>query len=901
MSIVWDYVADSEGGSQNRSVRRPMGAEERRWWSSFVRQELVASTVDLLREPAHYGVVIRGVRGVGKSTLAKAVESSLNQSMHIVRLCGAGPEGAVAYGAWSLYLVRMDTSLASSPFSVIQEMAELVRTDAQGLPVLVVIEDVPSLDTSSLAVIMHLVLSGTAKVMVTVRTTSDLPEDLIWLLKDHLLANVVLENFTRDEVRSLFSQALGGSVATSVVEFLYAACQGNPLVLHALVHEEITKNNITQRNSTWVLNRDLHVAPSSLLEELVESRLARESGPVRRAIEKMALMRRAPLAIVIDILGPEAVAELEDRGYLAIEAGSKNYTSLAEPHIGETIRTALGREEKAGLFQEMESVVARQPSSLSGQELMIYAAWAHDSAIPLDPPVALAAAQMAVAHFDPMLALKCTTPHLQDTQLRPQVAMVRSMAYAVMADYPKAMAELFASKELAESRLEGLGLAEWLRRYCGALLWVDGGPEQIPGLLDAAKSRMAAVAGPQRERMEATLDLARYEYQVHTGRFAQAIPGLEAGYKNGSDIAHRHACGRLLILAWAVSGREVDAVALAQSLGRERDAEQKGPDRFDLSDQGFVLASTWAGQWKENANRGNELLATMRLSSQFQGGIAELGSGLAYAYAGKAAQAAEILVVAVAQLEIRDTYRCVKLAYAASAFAYAQLGDAAEAEQYLQSAKALASNTSWLNAAMTRFFLLMTELWLGNPGACDALIESAREDASAARYTLASISLFGATVAGRQQPLALLLDVSRRRQGPLAELAVMYAQAHLEKDPVQAMAAAELAHDLEVAVLEAQCTVSTLNFARSSGQGSLARAAELRLEKLTQSVPVLPIMPQITGEKLTQREQQIAKLASRGLGNREIADLMGVSARTVEGHLYQVFSKLGISSRRELM
>jgi DNA-binding CsgD family transcriptional regulator len=55
----------------------------------------------------------------------------------------------------------------------------------------------------------------------------------------------------------------------------------------------------------------------------------------------------------------------------------------------------------------------------------------------------------------------------------------------------------------------------------------------------------------------------------------------------------------------------------------------------------------------------------------------------------------------------------------------------------------------------------------------------------------------------------------------------------------------------------------------------------------------------VIGE-LTSAEQRVAQLAAAGRTNREIADTLFMSVRTVEGHLSHVYGKLGIRSRTEL-
>jgi two-component system, NarL family, response regulator LiaR len=54
-----------------------------------------------------------------------------------------------------------------------------------------------------------------------------------------------------------------------------------------------------------------------------------------------------------------------------------------------------------------------------------------------------------------------------------------------------------------------------------------------------------------------------------------------------------------------------------------------------------------------------------------------------------------------------------------------------------------------------------------------------------------------------------------------------------------------------------------------------------------------------SGSPLTPRELDMLRAAARGLGNKQIADELGISARTVQTHLTRVFGKLGVSSRTE--
>jgi DNA-binding NarL/FixJ family response regulator len=53
-------------------------------------------------------------------------------------------------------------------------------------------------------------------------------------------------------------------------------------------------------------------------------------------------------------------------------------------------------------------------------------------------------------------------------------------------------------------------------------------------------------------------------------------------------------------------------------------------------------------------------------------------------------------------------------------------------------------------------------------------------------------------------------------------------------------------------------------------------------------------------ESLTQRELRVATLAADGQTNRDIAQTLYVTPKTVEVHLSNAYRKLNIASRREL-
>jgi DNA-binding CsgD family transcriptional regulator len=88
-----------------------------------------------------------------------------------------------------------------------------------------------------------------------------------------------------------------------------------------------------------------------------------------------------------------------------------------------------------------------------------------------------------------------------------------------------------------------------------------------------------------------------------------------------------------------------------------------------------------------------------------------------------------------------------------------------------------------------------------------------------------------------------------------------------------------------------------LDIAHHAGAVALADQAETELR----ATGAKPRRARLTGvDALTASERRVAELAARGMTNREIAQALFVTARTVEGHLTRTFQKLDLHSREDL-
>ena len=118
-------------------------------------------------------------------------------------------------------------------------------------------------------------------------------------------------------------------------------------------------------------------------------------------------------------------------------------------------------------------------------------------------------------------------------------------------------------------------------------------------------------------------------------------------------------------------------------------------------------------------------------------------------------------------------------------------------------------------------------------------------------------------------------------------------------------------HESHLASTRAQLDDTTFNAAWNEGRAmSLEQAIEFALAEIeipdTQDAPApspSQTPRQAAKEKydgLTAREREVATLIAQGKSNHEIADTLVLSERTIEGHVSNIFNKLGFNARSQI-
>ena len=183
-------------------------------------------------------------------------------------------------------------------------------------------------------------------------------------------------------------------------------------------------------------------------------------------------------------------------------------------------------------------------------------------------------------------------------------------------------------------------------------------------------------------------------------------------------------------------------------------------------------------------------------------------------------------------------------------------------------------------------------------------MRSAAERASALGQFAVEVScLQTAAQFGDRTTADRLAELERVVDGPRVAIAARFAAA------VRDHAAAEMtaaSHDFErigdlVAAADAAAHAARVyrgDELRGSAFGSANRADELAARCGGVTTPALRLAREPV--PLTARESEIVMLIGEGMSNRQVAERLTLSVRTVESHIYRAMSKTGTNTREDL-
>jgi DNA-binding NarL/FixJ family response regulator len=100
-------------------------------------------------------------------------------------------------------------------------------------------------------------------------------------------------------------------------------------------------------------------------------------------------------------------------------------------------------------------------------------------------------------------------------------------------------------------------------------------------------------------------------------------------------------------------------------------------------------------------------------------------------------------------------------------------------------------------------------------------------------------------------------------------------------------------------ILKTADSIELVNAVRAVHRGESALDAAVTQKVVQQLTSGRPLGAQPAIEALTEREVEVVRLVATGLTNRAIGQELGISGRTVQGHLANIYGKLDVRSRTE--
>ncbi|MGV0717414.1 AAA family ATPase [Mycolicibacterium sp. XJ662] len=833
------------------------------------------------------GVVIVGSAGVGKTRLAREVltraESAGGRTNWIV---GTESARALPLGAFTAVL---GDSMADPMPNVRRVINSFVAQQRRGR-VLIGVDDAHLLDGLSAHVVHQLAQSRDARLVVTVRSGADEPDAVTALWKDGLLTRLDLEPLSAEPTRAMIEDVLGGAVDARSARRFWKLTDGNALFLQQLVKDQVAAGRMRCTAGVWMWDDD--VAVSQNISDMVGRQLRELDPHVALVVDTLSQCEPLAVDVLCDLVRRADLEAAEQLHLVTVERTAATLMArLAHPLFGELRRATAGEMYLSKVRGRLAERLAKDPD-LDMRATVRRALLALDSDLPPDPQLCLQSARYAMT--------------LLDLDLAERFAAAAAAADAPEAPAIRAMNLLLLGRgDQAEDALRQLSAQgaddphRWATLRATNLIWMLGRSQDARAILEAlARGPESAAERTARIAIEACVDAvsARCDIAEEKARAA-----LDSGLL--TDL-HAMMAAVALTMALGALGRAEELTTVADA------ALDRAMTSFQASHMRFWFASVYARACRLTGRVSECDAMVQRLAES----ATEIPS-LAYAnlasllgnfelMRGNAKIAVKLMHEALAGVERHGVTTGLRPAtYFALAEGHAKLGEAEAASaavadaqscvpsDYLFMQTALSIATGWALAAN------------GCLAEAIATVGSAARQARERRQPTHELACLQAaaqwgdtTWAGRSRELADELAL------PLASAVARHTESLAADDGEGLMAASNeylaLGDRATAADAAAQAAVAfTRGQQRKRGLYAAAVAKELSDACGGLCTPALRAP---ASQPLTGRQREVVELVVAGLSNREIAERLVMSVRSVEGHVYRACQRVGASTREEL-
>jgi len=850
-----------------------------------VRRDTEFTTIHnaLVEQEGVCGIVLIGDAGVGKTTLARLVTQSLPSRVQWV----AGTESArsIPLGVFA-HLVGAATS--RDPVAFLSAARETIVSEGHSV---IGVDDAHLLDQLSATLLHQLALDGSVRIVATVRAGESVPDAITSLWKDGYLQRLHLTPFTKEQCITLIEEALGGRVEGLSADLMWEASGGNALFVRHLVEGALEAGTLRQVRGVWQLRG--RTAVTSELASLLDSRVEQLPDNVLHALRLLTFCEPLDLDALSDIVGADAVEDAEERGLVrVVEDHSTIDVRFNHPLFGEVIRRRLGMAAGRRLRGEVVRALRDQPIKAPTDRIRL-AELTLDSDQQPDLELLVTAARDAIALTNVTLGERIARAAVnRGGGLVASELLARSLLWQGKAAEAEEILSAFEPETLDE-----LDLARWGLARIANLHWSMGDAESADEVLEVLRKRIT------HNGLRLLIDGVASASRSFENQLAEAVELSEkvlADPEANPTAVEWAAFGGALALA--LMGRDDEVYAVAER-GHKVESRVDGLLRY-LASFGEVRALTLAGDFETAAQRSADIVRITSAGQYLAWGMANVLVGTVGVARGLFADTVPRMEQTVAALTAESAASWSFPARLMLAQSYSALGRVEPGAKMMAEVKTRFGR----HVAVFGPQLKIAESWLtaaeGNVSAAIELaLEAARIASESGQQAIEMLALHDAVRFGDQTSLDRLVEVATATGGRLAATIAAHASAVRDRDAAGIVAASEQFESigalLSAADAAAQAAVAYEDSddrrrsveAAASANRLAAECGGIRTPALDLAAHPLP---------LTVREREIANLVAAGLSNRDIADRLVVSVRTVEGHLYRACIKLDISDREEL-